>query len=734
MGNSPIGPKDSNNTPARPGNTTPKQVNKQNGDNGARTAVNVDGDNNKIQIVNLNISGATVIPTGVKGGALPGGDQLVRSSETPCIEKRQYAPANATDIAVSNEEKKNETCSTRQKRLVGNYPCGYEGIKKMDAARQAWRAENSGKTIGVDRQDVLLAKANKAAAIPSGKTVDAPAGLGEANTAKLQGLRNVFHEFWNNDGKCIKFIDMKNEIPAIAAYAKEHGISTEDVGKVFMQSVKEDTPFSMALMSRQWAQIAGSSAFKGNNSGDFTSFFNNFGTQIANGAIRDGGLKKGDVVASFEGKAENASFDNVLITVGEDGQALIKGLSTNADALKMSGRIFYDFDGNAGSGDVSSSTTTGSPNGAFGDNGTTPVPGQGAPVNQKQLETNIKSLKTEVEKLKMQAQLDDVKTPVLDKFASIGDLSLGDLKSLLSEVVSLKDRIPSQFKGLIGDIISNLTSLIGQKEGTAPLTPGGSPLPTSTKLDVGQLQKDILDYAKDSGTVVSNKLPPSVNNLDKASVSDLEQILKVIQESTANANFVKTKAGLIERLNALIQEKKVATLIKDVFDNDLLGVTSGDTANIRGKIITGAGESIDKLDSKGLGELLKNIEAYRTEAKNQGVSISESTNKKLDELTKLVRNKLADNLLNSLKVDLGVSKLSGNFTTPNLDKFSNVGSASVGDLNALKGELASIKGNDFIDAPTKLKIESILKELDKIISGLQSSETPPPPPGAFGPT
>lgn len=670
----PIGPDPSKTPAVKPGNTTPKQVNKQDGDGGQRGAVNVDGNGNQTQVVNVNIApptpGTTTKTTVLVAGTMRRSeDALVRSTEPPCVEKRQYTPANATDKAVIEEEGKIPGCPKRQARLAGDHPCGYEGIKRMEASRQAWRAENSGKTFNVDSEAALLEKANAAAAT-NGPAL--PAGFGNGADPKLQGLRNVFHTFWNNDGGCIKFIDMKSEIPSIFAYAKANGISSEDVGKVFLQSVKEDTPFSTALMARQWAQLAGSSAFRGKAGEEFGNSFNTFGKVIANGAIADGGLKPGQVVASFEGKAENASFDNILITVGANGQANIQGLSTNADALKMPGRIFYNFDANASgsistSGDVSSSTT-GRANGAFGDNGTVPVPGQGAPINKGDLSSRITKFKNE------NPQLKDF-TPNLQGFSGVSSFdTLDSLTGLRDELSGLKGQFSGNKSALsqIDSILQDLARLIAEKSG-AKSAPAGPKAPTGTDTPTGP------------------KAPAAV---------------------TPPAVKAESSSG-----------KTILSLIDEIFNKDLLGVTAGNTAEIRGKILTGAGESIDKLDSKGLGELLKNIEAYKNEIKDDK-NISLETRKKLDDLSKLVKNKLTDTQLSSVK-DLLVIGAQGtnNASAPALNGFSSVGGLDSKGLETLKSEIEAFRGKGYTTPEQEKTIDSIISNLEVLITEKKAAES-----------
>lgn len=646
--------------PVKPPTKSGEQVNNQDGDNGQRSGTNIEGDGNIVVSPNIYVNGPGTTRVQVRVGRTS--DGFVPGEQQPCAEvpKRQYTPANATDQAVIDEEKKNETCPKRQARLTGDHPCGYDGIKRMESARQVWRAQNSGTTTSVESSQALLAKAEAAAA--SGNAPALPAGFGNGNDARLQGLRNVFHTFWNNDGKCIKFIDMKSEIPSIFEYAKAHGISAEEVGQVFLQSVKEDTPFSTALMARQWAQLAGSSAFKGARGAEFGTSFNTFGTVIANGAIRDGGLKPGQIVASFEGKAENPSFDNVLIRVGANGQAEIQGLSTNADALKMPGRIFYDFDGATTSGDTVSSSRT---SGAFGDNGTVPVPGQGAPVNTGDLTKRIEDLRNKIPEAR------DF-TPNLQGFNGASSFnSLQDLKGLFSELTGLRGNFSSNPKilTLIDSILKDLGRLISEKEGTP--APAG-PAPTTSR---------------PAAPTSSSTTPP-------------------VAKPESNSG------------------QAILGLIDQIFNKDLVGVTTGNTAEIRGKILSGAGSSIDKLDSKGLGELLKNIEAYRAEAKNQGESISDSTNKKLDELTRLVKNKLTDVQLSSVK-DLLFTGAQGtdNPKAPALTGFSSVGSLDSKGLQALKGEIEAFRGKGYTSPEQEKTIDNILSSLDNLIAEKKTEES-----------
>lgn len=765
MGN-PIGPSDSNKVPARPGNTTPKQTNKQDGDGGQRNGTNVQGNNNSIVNNNIIINAIPSTVSRTTVSVRSSEDALIRSVETPCIEvpRRQYKPANANDQAVIKAEENVRTCPKMQARLTGDHPCGYEGIKRMDASRQAWRAQNSGKTFGVDKQDKLLAKAEAAAAKPSGKTVQAPPGLGQADTEKLQGLRNVFHEFWNNDGKCIKFIDMQNEIPAIAAYAKAHGISTEDVGRVFMQSVKEDTPFSMDLMARQWAQIAGSSAFKGNNSSGFTTFFNDFGTQIANGVIDQRGLKPGQVVASFEGKSENASFDNVLITVGSNGRANIQGLSTNADALNMPGRIFYDFDGNTSgttSSDVSSSTTTGSPNGAFGDNGTVPVPGTSPPKSN----TEADKIKKDLEALKSKVLKENAKeaSPILESIGtpdlkSMDTAALGSLIDRLTDLLSIKGLSP----GLVAEIramINRIRVFMGVAPDSSSSTPADGSAPanassstsTSKKVDVAQLKKDLAAYA--SNDDVGNINLPNISNLETASPADIEKVLNAVKGSDVEKipSLARVKASLIERLNALIQEKKVATKtapppltpggstvkpeskqgqaildgLKDIVNNpQILSATAvGNVGEIRGLLANV--ESIDKLDSKGLTQLLANLEKLKAELKDQKEeNVSAATKKKIDDLAKLVKNKLTDNLLSSVKDLLFIGAQGTDKPgAPALSGFSSVGGLDSKGLEALKGEIEAFRNKGYTSPEQEKAIDNILLNLENLITEKKTQES-----------
>ena len=280
------------------------------------------------------------------------GDDFVALQQALSNNARQLGVVTtqpATNEGAVNDAVRNHTPDLS--RLAGTLPDGPQTVRRIENGMQRWRVRNAGNTFNLPSQG-LSAAANRA--LQSSRLAD--------NDPKLQGLegnrrdlRRILYSFWNNDPRGTKVLSVQ-EIGAMRQWAMTaYGPDNmsqfqQDFNELFARSVREDTPFSMDLIARQWTQVSGSSAFLGQNGSGFRSFFDNFGQSIGSAVITERGLRPGDIIAAYHGQSEHPGFDNVILKVGADGRTveIQRSISPHGDTKK----IGYVFEEGAGNIDV----------------------------------------------------------------------------------------------------------------------------------------------------------------------------------------------------------------------------------------------------------------------------------------------------------------------------------------------------------------------------------------------
>lgn len=342
-------------------------------------------------------------------------------------------------------------------------PADAPTIKNIQNARSNWRVGNAGNTFAIDSKD-LKSRVDAIANRPDLAGKDIPTKL-----------RAVLKEFWNNDGANVKFISVQ-ELEAIRAWGESlAGKDKDDFMKNFKEqfliSVKEDTPFSVELMARQWTEIMGSSKFTGKDSEKFVDFFKDFGKGIAQGVVASkpaGTFKAGDTIAAFNGKNEHKGFDNVLFKVGADGTAIDIDISKSSmgDMFK----IGYDF---GGKGAID-------PAGGFG--------GDGGPIKKlkekgvKAVNDGIGDVNTEKGKIAnadAKKKAEGINIPVITDTSSLADLT--KLKGSLQSLAGIAD-IGDGLKTKITNLLKLVEELIKEREALdKPAPPVPAPKPDNAK-------------------------------------------------------------------------------------------------------------------------------------------------------------------------------------------------------------------------------------------------------------
>ncbi|GEM_PF-3685052 len=374
------------------------------------------------------------------------GDEFVALQQALSNSARQLGIVTTTP--ATNEGAVNDAVRTDVpdvNRLAGRLPGGPQTVSQIENGMQRWRLRNVGNTFSLPSGGLARAAQR---ALQSSRLAD--------NDPKLQGLegnrrdlRKILHSFWNNDRRGIKFLSIQ-EIGAIrqwamTAYGAENiGQFQQDFNELFAKSVREDTPFSMDLMARQWTQASGSSAFLGQNGSGFRGFFDNFGQSIGSAVITERGLRPGDIIAAYNGQSEHPGFDNVILKVGADGRTveIQRSISPHGDTRKI-GYVFEEGEGNI---DVP-------PGGAFGGVG---EPGAQNPItrlHRELTEANIEGLNELIGRLPDFAS------------TSIGDMTIDQLRALESLLADLNnspqtpERIKTNIRRLQGIIQGRIRTL-----------------------------------------------------------------------------------------------------------------------------------------------------------------------------------------------------------------------------------------------------------------------------------
>ncbi len=391
-------------------------------------------------------------------------------------------------------------------------------IESIQSARKVWRTENVKNTFAVNSKDLKAQAAEIANAI------------GGADKAKQ--IRGILNKFWNNDGANVKFISI-HELEAIRAWGEEAYVAAgktkedfyKDFKEQFLKSVKEDTPFSVDLMARQWTELMGSSKFVGGQSTEFKTFFTEFGKGIAQGVVDSkpaGTFKAGDTIAAFNGKAEHPGFDNVSFTVGAAGIELNISKSSMGDVFK----IAYDFDGAGAAG------------GAGGLGG----PGAGKPLpNDKVDKVNeeIKALKAEKDKFP-----DANKKAVGDLPDVTADMSLDNLKALAGTLADLLKVAPDGVKAKVTSLIGLVNELVKLKSAVPPPKPDDAK-PLAGDADVEKITKG--NGGIDGITKDINALPGG--DPKKAAAKLILEFPMITRDSTVKD--LKTLKGVLDKFNTI---------------------------------------------------------------------------------------------------------------------------------------------------------------------------------------
>lgn len=264
---------------------------------------------------------------------------LLRAAREGLRTALQAVPTQEGNV---NQEAQRDQATVNYNTLAGpNLPGGANTARQIDQYWQNWRAQNSGQTFSMTSQGSMNIATNAINAQNLANVQD-----------RRQQLRGMFRQFWNNDGPGIQFLSIQ-EIEAmrqwgLQAYGGDVQAFQNDFNQMFLQSVREDTKFSLNLMARQWAQVSGSSNFSGNGGAAFTNLFNSLGQNIGNELIRTGNFRAGDTIARFNGQAENPAFDNVIFRVGQNNQAEI--LRSPGQRNLANRRINYEFEAQAAGG------------------------------------------------------------------------------------------------------------------------------------------------------------------------------------------------------------------------------------------------------------------------------------------------------------------------------------------------------------------------------------------------
>jgi hypothetical protein len=400
------------------------------------------------------------------------GDEFVPLQQALSNSGRQLGIVTTT--AATNEGAVNDAVRADApdlNRLAGGrLGGGAQTVRQIENGMQRWRIRNAGNTFSLPSGG--LARAAQRALQSSGLADNDPRLQGlEGNK---RDLRRLLYAFWNNDRRGIKFLSIQ-EIGAIRQWAMTaYGAGNmaqfqQDFNELFAKSVQEDTPFSMDLMARQWAQASGSSAFLGQRGSEFRSFFDNFGQSIGSAVIAERGLRPGDIIAAYNGQSEHPGFDNVILRVGDDGRTveIQRSISPHGDTRK----IGYLFEEGEGSVDVLHG-------GAFGAGG---EPGAGNPLTRlhgELTEANIEGLNDSLQALSAFSD------------TNIGAMSIDQLRGLESLLVDLNNnpRIPAPIKGNIRRVQATVQARIRALSTTSSSTEPS----TSRAAEIAEAQR-VLD-------------------------------------------------------------------------------------------------------------------------------------------------------------------------------------------------------------------------------------------------
>lgn len=362
---------------------------------------------------------------------------------------------SSTDESRVNDGVRNY--SPNLQNLAGNrLPGRVNALRQIQNNMQGWRQRNAGITFNMPRSP-LLNVANSAIQM-----------LGLQDMDRRSQLRALLAHFWNNDPQGIQFINIQ-EFEAMRQWAMQEGVYgpngmndfQRDFNELFIRSIRKDTPFAVDLIANQWAQSAGSSAFLGPGGESFRGFFDGLGQALANEVVSQNRLQPGQVVAGYNGQIENPGFDNILITVGNDGQARIeRSVSQHGDTKK----IGYHF-GQEGQPPAREETTGGGFGAGLRNVRTTSTP---PPVASTTIEERLQNLHRELTHADFQGnQSTQPHISSLSQFTNININTLNpqELQSLIQILNNLKvDNLPPNLTTEVDALIRSIQNLIPSRQ------------------------------------------------------------------------------------------------------------------------------------------------------------------------------------------------------------------------------------------------------------------------------
>lgn len=336
-------------------------------------------------------------------------------------------------------------------------------VNNIERGMATWRRNNVHNSFAMPSSSLRNIASNSAQSGLQALQNTNPSALQDLNGIPLderqQQLRGLLHAFWTNDGSNIRFINMQ-ELEAIRQWGIENyngDMETfqRDFNELFARSIQEDTPFSIQLIARQWAQASGSSNFIGQGSENFRTFFDNLGTHLGQTLVNSGQVGLDGIIAAYHGQDEHAGFDNIVLRVVNGQVQIQRSISPHGNLHKVT----YLFDG--GEGNIESPGGGGFGSGSTIDN----VQGATSPprVEPRILQARFESLKQKINSSDLDQGIKQDITSFLNNFGSY--IASSDLGGLTANLATLQgylnnQSLPSDIKTEIRSFISQVQSFI----------------------------------------------------------------------------------------------------------------------------------------------------------------------------------------------------------------------------------------------------------------------------------